>query len=315
MMMHENRQPSSFPVLQKSPPSSSAVRPLKEWEHASRRVGILALLALCLALGTAYQNGQVLAAYIVHSTTKGHTYQDHDMFDFDGAYQLAYNDVIEDAKTSCKRGTHANDATCFERRRVNIASFKQKSKGGLTDNDRELIADLYYGVDSVFEFGIGESTVLAATTNLPRYAGVDSSAEWISMARSNAPHRFRFYFADIGPTKEWGNPVVNGTLAKMALDYQIAPLHSERDPFDVYFVDGRWRVACVMASFLHAMQSGGDMNKIRVVLHDYDMREVSYGIVESIATIEQRSEKAIVLALKDGVTRADIFNLWKVGEP
>jgi hypothetical protein len=135
------------------------------------------------------------------------------------------------------------------------------------------------------------------------------------MARSHAPDRFRFYFADVGSTKEWGNPVSNETLAKMALNYQIAPLRVERDPFDIYFVDGRWRVACVMASFLHAIQSGGDMNTIRVVLHDYAGRggpTGSYGFVESIATIEQRSEKAIVLAKKDGVSKADIFNAWEV---
>lgn len=174
---------------------------------------------------------------------------------------------------------------------------------------------LYVNAESVFEYGIGESTAIAAETNLPRYAGADSSAEWITTARSHAPDRFCFSFADVGPTREWGQPVSNNTLAKMALDYQLAPLRIEWDPFDVYFVDGRWRVACVMASFLHAIQTGGDLTKIRVLLHDYKGRggpEGSYGAVESIATIEQKSEKAVVLAKRHGVTTADVFNTWRV---
>jgi hypothetical protein len=55
------------------------------------------------------------------------------------------------------------------------------------------------------------------------------------------------------------------TTSKMILDYQIAPLFLEKKPFDVYMVDGRWRVACVMACFLHAMHCGGDMRKIHVM--------------------------------------------------
>lgn len=234
------------------------------------------------------------------------------MLGFDSAFQVAYDEVIYDSETSCRS---KSDSHCYHRQRVDFSDFPFKSRGGLTDSDRQLIADLYYGAESVFEFGIGESTEIAAMTNLPRYAGVDSSAEWISTAQLQAPDRFRFSFADVGPTREWGNPTSNNTLAKMALNYQLAPLRIERDAFDVYFVDGRWRVACVMVSFLHAIQSGGDVNEIRVILHDYAGRggpKGSYGIVESIATIEKRSEKAVVLALKGDVTTVDLFNLWKV---
>jgi hypothetical protein len=288
---------------------------MDNWILTSRRLGVIVVLAY-LSLGALVDNEKQKQPRTLLKTPH------LDVFDFNSAFEFAYGEVIKDSKKSCYRGfrgiLNADDtpaSDCYPRERVDVSDFSYKSKGGLTDSDRNLIADLYYKADSVFEYGIGESTIIAAKTNLPRYTGVDSSAEWVSMARSHAPDRFRFYFADIGPTKEWGNPVSNETLAKMALDYQIAPLRVERDPFDIYLVDGRWRVACVMASFLHAIQSGGDMNKIRVVLHDYAGRggpTGAYGFVESIATIEQRSEKAIVLAMKDGVTNAEIFNAWKV---
>ena len=67
---------------------------------------------------------------------------------------------------------------------------------------------------------------------------------------------FRFYFADIGPTKKWGYPK-NGTLLKNKFNYQVSSLLSEKNkPFDVYMVDGRYRFPCVLISLLHAASSG-----------------------------------------------------------
>jgi protein O-GlcNAc transferase len=97
----------------------------------------------------------------------------------------------------------------------------------------------------------------------------------------------------------------------MILDYQIAPLFLEKKPFDVYMVDGRWRVACVMACFLHAMHCGGDMRKIRVILHDYIAERPNYVIVEKVAKIEQRTGKGILLSKRPDVTEADLYDMWK----
>ena len=285
----------------------------------SRAMNAFASVALCFAFTLMLHNGQSLSTRTNNTTKEPRTLlrTPHlDMsFGFESAFQVAYDQVILESKKSCRPSNKQDESDCYTRKRVDWNEFPFKSRGGLSDTDRQLISDLYFNAESVFEFGIGESTAIAAGTNLPRFAGVDSSAEWITTARSHAPDRFRFSFADVGPTREWGQPVSNKTLAKMALDYQIAPLFVERDPFDVYFVDGRWRVACVMTSFLHAIHTGGDLSKIRVVLHDYAGRggpEGSYGAVESIAVIEKRSEKAVVLAKRHDVTAADIFNTWKV---
>lgn len=107
------------------------------------------------------------------------------------------------------------------------------------------------------------------------------------MVRDRTPSRFRFYFADVGPVELWGYPKGKQQTLKMAFDYQIAPLFMEREPFDVYMVDGRWRVACVMASFLHAIHTGGDLNKTRVLLHDYtERRQPIYKSIHVVANVE-----------------------------
>jgi len=184
----------------------------------------------------------------------------------------------------------------------------ERGDGGLFDSDRLLLGELYYNATSAFEFGLGESTKIAARVGLPRYAGVDSDAVWVSMARDASMDHFRFTFADIGSTVKWGNPK-NANLQKIHFNYQFAPLIVEQDPFDVYLVDGRYRVACACASFLHAMSHGGDMSNVRVVIHDSDREQYQESFLK-VADIEQQSKKLNVYKLRDGVTEEDVFNLW-----
>ncbi len=91
------------------------------------------------------------------------------------------------------------------RQRLNITEWNKQpsSWGGLFTEDRELLSDLYFNASSIFEYGLGESTYVAAHTGVPRYAGVDSDVNWVSTARDTvvanlSGDNFRFYFADIG---------------------------------------------------------------------------------------------------------------------
>jgi len=59
------------------------------------------------------------------------------------------------------------------------------TSGGLDDKDRVMLAKYYGSADSVFEWGLGESSYMAGYFNVSRYAGVDSDAEWVSNARDN----------------------------------------------------------------------------------------------------------------------------------
>lgn len=63
-----------------------------------------------------------------------------------------------------------------------------QTTGGLDDNDRILLAKYYGSANSVFEWGLGESSYMAGHFNVSRYAGVDSEAEWVSNARDKVRH-------------------------------------------------------------------------------------------------------------------------------
>ena len=166
---------------------------------------------------------------------------------------MSEHQEMEESKFDCLVRILYNAASApatVTRNAFDIVQWRDKTSGGLEDTDRKLLGRVYSRVESVFEYGLGESSYIAAHAGVPRYSGTDSDSKWISMVQSKTMKHFRFFFADIGKTKEWGNPVKKG-LKKNQFDYQIAPLVLEQKPFDFYLVDGRYRTACFCISFLH----------------------------------------------------------------
>lgn len=131
----------------------------------------------------------------------------------------------EDESTTLEAKCHNKDESMFQRiqkilydkatnssnvnpeRKLFTLDGWERGTGGLSDEDRILIGRHYRKASSVFEFGLGESTKIAAHVGVQRYSGVDSDAVWVSMARDASMDHFRFTFADIGQTQKWGHPV------------------------------------------------------------------------------------------------------------
>ncbi len=84
-----------------------------------------------------------------------------------------------------------------------------------------------------------------------------------------------------------------------------------QDPFDMYFVDGRFRVACAVQALLHGMSGGRSREDFVVLIHDFAMdKELrGYQVLLSVAdlidgspgTLRRRGNLA-VLRRKAGVT-------------
>jgi len=213
---------------------------------------------------------------------------------FDLAYGISYGKAIQ------------GDATA-ERPDFDLSTWTETSKGGLTDSDRILLSSLYREATSVFEYGLGESTRIANAVKVPRYAGIDSDPTWVVETRKGVAPHFRFYLADVGETEAWGQPVEK--LSKQSLDYQLAPLQSEQQSFDVYMVDGRWRVASVLASFLHASSRGPNKTP-KVLLHDCKSRP-RYQKLHELLDLVDKSERLCVFERKSSTMDADLLELWK----
>jgi hypothetical protein len=182
--------------------------------------------------------------------------------DFDCAVQLAQSLIEASAP-------HRDNST----KQFNLTQWDKQTNGGLQPLDRVYLSKIYGDAESVFEYGLGESTYIADHMGVPRYAGIDSDAAWVAAAREKVSDHFRFYFADIGPTVAWGYPE-SKDLSKSILNYQLMPLIVEPRPFDVYMVDGRWRLPCMIVSFLHASARGADHSKTTVLIHDCFVKEL-----------------------------------------
>jgi len=100
------------------------------------------------------------------------------MFQFDNIQKILYEQATS---TSAEQDKDTNNT---ERTKFVLYESWDRGTGGLNDADRNLLGNLYFNADSIFEYGLGESTLIAAAVNVPRYAGVDSDAKYVSETRS-----------------------------------------------------------------------------------------------------------------------------------
>jgi hypothetical protein len=240
-----------------------------------------------------------------------------------GSRMSGWNQVVS---TAFQRTIQFRDDNAAK---FDLKSWSEKSDGGLADEDRNLLGRYYSKADSVFEFGLGESTYMASTLKVPRFAGIDSDPQWIKDVRAKTLPHFRYYFADIGETGEWGIPKFPD-LAKNVYNYQVMPLQAEPNPFDVYLIDGRYRVACAMAAFLHAGTSAAESisgNGPVVIIHDCfhqdhvgtddkDIEQMQlrarYHVADHLLDLVDHSgHKVCVYRRKPTTTDEDLYKIWQ----
>ena len=231
---------------------------------------------------------------------------------FDAIVETAYKRALEDPSTS-QAPRASNRPHLF-----NLTWWEMESglttQGGLRHRDRALLGQIYLNASSVFEYGLGESTYMANYLGVPRYAGIDSDPQWVGMARSKVSPDYRFYLGDIGTTGAWGYPKQQ-QLSKNILNYQLAPLIVEPLPFDVYMVDGRWRLPVLLACFLHASARGANPAHTMGLIHDCNPTSqggrTSYKRADHLLELVQHSGTLLcVYKRKPETTNEQLQELW-----
>lgn len=167
--------------------------------------------------------------------------------------------------------------------------------------EQEFLARTYTGKDSVFEWGMGSSTHIAAHLGISRLIAIDSVPAWVEIVRaklSNPTYTFRH--ADIGPTKSYGDPADDSHKDQWP-EYSLE-VTRENLPFDVYLVDGRFRVACGCQALLHGR------NDSLVLVHDF--QRVRYQELLTVADKVEQVRTLAVLRRKASVTDSEIVSLW-----
>jgi hypothetical protein len=155
----------------------------------------------------------------------------------------------------------------------------------MDDEGRTLFETRLEGAQCLLEFGAGGSSMTAARLKVPTVIAVESDGDFLAATgaavRAQATHTAFFgHHADIGPTKEWGNPADRSKvhLWPRYCSSIWARIASESLPQpDLVLIDGRFRVACLLAALLMARPD------TRILFDDYFDRP-AYHRVEAWVT-------------------------------
>jgi hypothetical protein len=120
----------------------------------------------------------------------------------------------------------------------------------------------------------------AAETVAGKIVSIDSSPQWLQIVRHAVPVSIRtrtsLVHIDIGPVGEWGYPIGKSDDYALAR-YSLAIWEMiEGSEFDLFLIDGRFRVACFAETVRHASPNA------LILVHDYVGRP-QYHVMESIA--------------------------------
>ena len=136
--------------------------------------------------------------------------------------------------------------------------------------DWALFQDVLRSSRVYFEFGAGGSTGVAATTkNLVSVTSVDSDARFVASVRdARLGTRVRAYWANVGPVRMWGtpDPKLETSCRGLYPNYAESYAALRDNGTDVVFVDGRFRVSCV----LEVLATG---DRPLFIVHDFLPRE------------------------------------------
>jgi hypothetical protein len=149
----------------------------------------------------------------------------------------------------------------------------------MTETERHLYECFVNCSKRYLEFGSGGSTCIAASRPKEWLITVDSSEEWlknVAMATDQYPTKPETVFVDIGPLREFGAPADISTRPRWPSYHEQIWLRPECSNADLYFVDGRFRVACVLQCLLRGRPN------TPIIVHDFSSRP-QYHVIRSFA--------------------------------
>jgi hypothetical protein len=157
----------------------------------------------------------------------------------------------------------------------------------------------------MLEFGMGRSTFLAVFSSNAKIYSLDSSKEWVSIMREYKciriaeENKLKLYHVDIGETGAWGKPLETADRAnfpKFSADI-FTILNDSTKRIDTVFVDGRFRVACVLKSILELHEN----RELTIMVHDFWNRK-EYHIILNYLEIIERVDRLGVFKIKPNLS-------------
>lgn len=178
----------------------------------------------------------------------------------------------------------------------------------LSDNEKKLFLKYIIKSKNYLEFGSGGSTFLSLICSETLVVTVDSDSNWINYLRKwqiikNAEKKgiLLFWHANIGKVGELGVPINNDLKSTFPL--YSSSIFNENKGFDLVFVDGRFRVACVLATIINCK-----VDTI-IIVHDFNNRE-EYSPILSFLDIMETIETMTVFKIKNQNDISKIISIY-----
>ena len=165
---------------------------------------------------------------------------------------------------------------------------------------REYLQQRYQQSSLILEYGTGGSTCYAAEIGKPVIA-VESSIHWLmelaaSCAERELPGRVVPLWVDIGQTKEWGYPV-DESKSKEWQKYATNPwVYCDEHGLspDVVLIDGRFRVACFLATCLAIRK------KTEILFDDFVGRPYYHSVLNIAPAARHVDDRMAVFEVEPG---------------
>ena len=171
----------------------------------------------------------------------------------------------------------------------------------MSDNELALFVSFLRNSAKYLEFGVGGTTVLAATHVRDWVIAVDSSKEWIDkvhLSCSGKRLRPEFFHVDIGPVGEWGVPSDPSTRTRWRSYHSDIWNTPKSMTADLFLIDGRFRVACFAQIVLRCEPQA------IIGFHDFASRERYYVVREIGREIASTGDMSFFLPLPRSRDRA-----------
>lgn len=158
-------------------------------------------------------------------------------------------------------------------------------KPELSDEEFATFSRYYGQARRIVEFGAGGSTYFGVTETSARICAVESDPEWLGKMRSHTAieaaeisGNLRLIHVEIGPIGKWGRPKDESQRSNWPR-YAEAPWQTEPDP-DLVFVDGRFRLACLLTAVLRTRPG------TIIMAHDFWNRPNYHGALPFLGWLE-----------------------------
>lgn len=179
--------------------------------------------------------------------------------------------------------------------KAEAGSFALPTEPRMSIAEQKLFKKALKNASKYFEFGSGGSSVWAAQHDLTVY-GVESDANWVHMIKEELDEKCQIDAVDIGPTGAWGYPLDYKNQASFPRYSQAIFKHDQ--PFDLILVDGRFRVACALASVQYVLTHHPKPRAARIFIHDFWNRLSSYATVLEYLEPVAQAESAGLFRVK-----------------